>query len=130
MAQAVDAIAHDVAHGAGVIVRPDGFGAVRLLGAEELLGDDIEGVIPRDLRKLARAFGASTAQRMQKPVRVMDALRVARDLFADHARRVEIVFGAADTADGPRVEDFDFKCAGRRTVVRTGRSADLLWADG
>ena len=46
MAQAVDAVTHQVAHRAGIIIRPHRFGAVLLLGAEELLGDDVECVVP------------------------------------------------------------------------------------
>src|SRR5262245_31807706 len=54
----------------------------------------------------------------------MDALGVARDLRADHARRVGIVRRAADTTDGALVENLDFECAGRRAIMRTGGGAD------
>src|SRR5580704_1734081 len=50
LTQPVDAVALHQAHGAGVIVRPYRFGAVLLFGAQELLGDEIERVVPRDQR--------------------------------------------------------------------------------
>ena len=49
--QAMDAVAHHVTHRAGVQIRPDGLGTVGLLGADELPGDDVEGVVPRDRSK-------------------------------------------------------------------------------
>ena len=61
VAQPVDAVAHHQAHGAGVVVRPHGFGAVALLGLQEFLGDQIERVVPGDRRELARALCARRA---------------------------------------------------------------------
>jgi hypothetical protein len=52
MAQAVDAVTHQVAHRAGIIIRPHRFGAVLLFGADELLGDEIKRVVPRDRREI------------------------------------------------------------------------------
>ena len=95
----MDAVAHDVAHGAGVEIRPHRFRAVLLLGAQELLGDEIERVVPGDRRELSAALRAGAAQRLLQPVGVMHALGVARDLGADHAGRVGVVLGAADAAD-------------------------------
>jgi hypothetical protein len=43
---------------------------------------------------------------------MMDALGVSRDLFADHAGRIEIVRRATDAADGARVQNLDLKRAG------------------
>src|ERR1700722_15228528 len=65
---------------------------------------------------------------MFQAIGVMHALGVARHLGADHARRVGILLGAADPADGAPVDDLDLERAGRRTVVRAGRSADF-WPD-
>ena len=124
VAQAVDAVAHHEAHGAGVIVGPDRLGAVRLLGADELSGDDIERVIPGDRSELAAAFAADAPQRLREAVGMMDALGVARDLGADHARRVGIVLGAAHAADRALAEHLDLERAGRRAVVRTGRGGN------
>jgi len=56
---------------------------------------------------------------------MMHALGVPRDLGADHAGGVAIVLGAADATDRVPAEDLDLKRAGRRTVVRAGRSKDL-----
>ena len=91
-----------------------------LFGADELFGDEIEGVVPRDRREFAATFGANAAQRMLQAVGVMNALGVARDLGANNAGRVGVVLRAADPADGVFVENLDFKRAGRRTIVRTG----------
>ena len=57
-------------------------------------------------------------------VGMMDALGVARDLGADHARRIDVVLGAADAADGAAVEDLDLERAGRWAVMRTSRGRD------
>src|ERR1700730_12046841 len=65
---------------------------------------------------------------MFQAIGVMHALGVARHLGADHARRVGILFGAADPANGAPVDDLDLERTGRRTVVRTGRGADF-WPD-
>ena len=113
MAQAMDAVAHDIAHRAGIVVRPHRFGAVRLLGAQELLGDDIERVVPRDRRELTAAFGAGAAQRMLQAVGMMDALGVTRDLGADHAGGIGIVL---------RRRARGRWCAGRGSRPRARRS--------
>ncbi len=129
--QPVDAVAHHVAHGAGVVIGPDRLGAVARLGRKELLGDEIERGVPGDRRKLARTLGALADQRLRQPAGMMHALGVARDLGADHAGGVVVVLRAVDAADGARIEHFDLERAGRRTVVRTGggRDADRR-ADG
>ena len=131
MAQPVDAVAHDEAHGAGIVVGPDRLGAVAALGRQHGLGGDVEGVVPGDALELAsrywalaRALGALAAQGVHQPVGVMHALGVARDLGADDARRVAVVLGAVQTADAVAAEQLDIERAGRRAVVRTGRVAD------
>ena len=73
---------------------------------------------------MAGAFRPDAAQRMHQPVGMMRALGVARDLGADHARRIGIVRGAADAADGVRVENFHLERAGRRAIVRAGRGGN------
>ena len=110
--------------GAGVMVGPDRLGAVGLLGADKLFGNDVERVIPGNRRELAAAFAADAPQRLREAVGMMDALGVARDLGADHACRVGIVLGAADAADRVLVEHFDLKRAGRWAIVRTGRGGN------
>ena len=121
VAQPVDAVAHDEAHGAGVVIRPHRLRAVALLGLDEFLGDEIERVVPRDRRERAVRLAH---QRPHQPVGMVHALGVARDLGADHAGGVVVVLGAAHAADGVRVEHFDFERAGRRAIVRTGGKAD------
>src|SRR5277367_6027940 len=51
LTQPVDAVALHEPHGAGVVIGPHRFGAVFLFGAQELLGDQVECVVPRDRRK-------------------------------------------------------------------------------
>ena len=129
MPQAVNAVAHDVAHRAGIQIRPNRLGAVRLFGADEFLGNEIERVVPRDRGELTAAFRAGPAVRILQAVRMMHALGVTRDLRADHAGGVGVILGAADPADRVVAKNLDFECAGRRTVVWTGRSGDA-GADG
>jgi hypothetical protein len=124
VAQPVDAVAHDEAHGARIVIGPHGLAAVPAFGGQELLRHQVERVIPGDRRELARAFRPLAHQGMQQAVGVMDALRIARDLGADHARRIKIVGGAAHAADTAAVEHLDLERAGRGAVVRTGRRRD------
>src|SRR4029453_2668134 len=133
MAQAIDAVAHHQAHSAGVIIGPDTFGAVTLLGLDELFRDQIECVVPGDFLELARPFFSLAPQGMQEPLRMMLALGVTRDLRADHSRGVVVVFRAMHAPDRALGEQFDLERAGRWTIVRTGRIANplCLWeADG
>ena len=53
MAQPVDAVALHQPHRAGVVVGPDRLAAVLARLGDELLGDDVERVGPRDLGELA-----------------------------------------------------------------------------
>ena len=53
MAQTVDTVAHNQAHGAGVVIRPDTFRAVSLLDFSEFFGNEIERCVPRDVFELA-----------------------------------------------------------------------------
>jgi hypothetical protein len=124
MAQAVDAVAHDQTHGAGVVIRPHRLAAVARLGGEKLLRHQIERVVPGDRRELSRSFRPAPQQRLQQPVGMMDALGVARDLGADHAGRVVVVLGAAHPADAAAVDHLDVERAGRGAVVRTGGRCD------
>ncbi len=124
VAQAMNAVAHDVAHRAGIEIRPDRLRAVLLLGAHEILGDKIERVVPRYRREFAAALRPDAAQRVRQAIGMIDALGVARDLGADHARGVGIVGRAADAADRVPVEDLDLERTGRRAIVRAGGSGD------
>ena len=119
VAQAVDAVALHEAHGAGVEVRPDGLRAVLLRLAHERFGDLVERIVPGDRRERARALRADPAQRLRQPLGVVEALGVARDLRADHARGVGVALRAPDLAQAPAVQALDLERAHRGAVVRT-----------
>ena len=125
----MDAVAHDVAHRAGIKVRPNRFGAMRLFGAGELFGDKIECVVPGDRGELAAPLGTDPAQRMLETVWMMHPLGITRDFGADDAGGVGVIFGAADATDRLVAVNLDLERAGRRTIVRTSRSGDT-GADG
>ena len=55
VAQAMDAVALHIAHGAGIVIRPHRFRAVARFGAGECFGDEIERVVPGDRRELRRS---------------------------------------------------------------------------
>ena len=123
MAQPVDAIAHDEAHGAGVVVGPDRFRAIAPLGGQHGLGRDVECVVPGDALELAGALRALAAQRVHQSVGMMDALGIARDLGADDAGRVGVVLGAVNAPDLVVAQQLHVERAGRRAIVRTDRMA-------
>jgi hypothetical protein len=56
---------------------------------------------------------------------MMDALGIARDLGADHAGRIALLFGTAHPADAGIIDHLDIERAGRRTIVRTGGMPDI-----
>ena len=56
VAQPVDAVAHDEAHGAGIVVGPHRLRAVAALGRQHGLGREVERVVPGDALELARAL--------------------------------------------------------------------------
>jgi hypothetical protein len=125
MGQTVDAVLHDQAHGAGIIIRPYRLGAEFALGLVEPCRHLVERVVPGNSLKLAGALRADPALRIHQPIRVVDPLRVARDLGADHPGRIGLLFGASDPADGRFIDHLDVERAGRRAVVRTGGVPDL-----
>src|SRR5215468_952327 len=91
MAQTVDPVAHDQTHGPRVVVRSYAFGAMSLLGSNEVFGDEIQRRVPRDALELAGSLGAFAPERMQDPLRVVFPFRVARNFRADHTRSVIVV---------------------------------------
>ena len=125
MREAIDAVAHDEPHGAGVVIGPDRLGAEFTLGLIETRGDFVERLIPGNPRELARTLWSGAAHRMQQPVGMMNALGVARDLGADDAGGIGLQLGAADPADRAAVDHLDIERAGRRAIVRTGGVADI-----
>ncbi len=58
VAQPMDAVALHQAHGAGVVIRPDRLRAVARFGLQELLGDDVERVVPGDRLERVRSPSA------------------------------------------------------------------------
>ena len=124
VAQPVDGIALHQPHGAGVVVGPDGFGAVPGLGRDQLFRDQVEGGFPTRLLPAPLALGAGPDERFRQPVGMVDAFRIARDLGADDAGGVRVVLRAMNAADALAVDDLDVEGAGRRAVVRAGRVAD------
>ncbi len=123
--QPVNAVAHHQSHRAGIEIGPDRFGAVARFSFQERFGGDVERIVPGDRLERTRSFRCRAAKRRRQPVRVMDALGVARDLGADHASRVGIVIGAAQSADPLPVQHLHFQRAGGRAVVRAGRRTDF-----
>ena len=120
VAQPMNTVAHDQAHGAGIVVGPHGLGAVPPLGFEKFLRDMVERCVPGRGEEFSRPLGAAPDQRLRQTIGVMFALRIARHLGADDAGRVVVIPRPVDASDGVIVEDFDIERAGRRTVVRTG----------
>jgi hypothetical protein len=126
VAKPVDAVAHDQAHGVGVVIGPHALRAVALLGRDEFFRHEVERVVPGGRAELAGALVADALQRMQQALRMMLPLGITCDLGADDAGGVVVVLGAVHAADGALVKQFDFERAGRRAVVRAGRSADAI----
>jgi hypothetical protein len=124
MAQTVDAVAHHEAHRAGIEIRPDRLCTVARFGFQEFFRNDVERVVPADRLERALALRALSAQRLRQAVRMMDAIRIARDLGADYARGIGVLLGATHAPDPRAVMHLDFQRAGRGTIVRTGRGAD------
>ena len=123
VAQAVDAVAHDEAHGACIVIGPDRLRAVALVRALEALGDQIERRVPGDGNELTRSFRAPAQERHGQAIGMVRPLGVAGDLGADHARGVAVVLRATHAADGALVDDLHLERAGGGTIVRTGRGA-------
>src|SRR5690348_12274125 len=124
MPQAIDAVAHDKAHRARIIVGPDTLGTGALLGFEKFFRNKVERFIPRNSFKIARTLRTLSSQWMQKPMRMMLTFGIACDFRANHARGVIVVFRSAHAPDRTIVEQFDLERASRRAVVRTRRCAD------
>ena len=120
VAQPVEAPAADEAQGAAGMIGPDRLAAVAGLGAQKGLGDLVQGVVPGNRGEIALALGAGAAQRPAQPVRVVDALGVARDLLAHDAGRVGQFLVAPDPADARRRQALDFQGAGARAIVGAG----------
>ncbi len=125
MAQTVDAVAHHQSHRAGVEIRPDGLGAEPLLSAEEGFRHFVQRVVPGNRGEAPAAARSDTPQRLQQPVRVMNALGVTRHLAANHAIGVAVVARAPYLAHPAGWVYFDFQRAGGRAIVRASAVAEL-----
>ena len=123
--ETIDAVAHHDAHRAGVVIRPDGFGAEFALGLVEARGDLVQRLVPGDARILAGALRPGAAHRMGHPLGMMDALGIARDLGADDTGRIGLLLGTSDTTNRLAADHLDVERAGRRAIVRTGGMADF-----
>ncbi len=126
VAQAIDAVAHDEAHGAGIVIGPHRLGAVAALGGEHGLGGDVEGRIPGDPLELLGALLALAAQGVHQAVGMMQALGIARDLGADDTVRVRVLCRSVDAADAVVADELDVERAGGGAIVRAGRMPDLV----
>src|SRR5262249_43401242 len=115
----IDTVAHHQAHRAGIIIGPDTFRPVAALGCGKFLSHKIERVVPRYSLKLSGTFVTDAAQRMQKALGMMLPFRIARDLCANHAGLVVIVFRSVNAPNGALVENFDLQRTSRRAVMRT-----------
>src|SRR4029077_3211157 len=118
--EALDSIAHHETHRPGVKVWPHAFGAEFRLGGQETVSNPAERLIPADWLKLPASLGTDAAKRPSKPIRVVDALPVARNLGADNAGGIGLVARAVDAADPLALDHLDVESANRGTVV---------WAD-
>ncbi len=101
--------------------------AVALGGAGQPFGDLVECRVPRDRLEggAAHALVADPAQWLRQPVGVMLALGIARDLGADHTRRVGLAAGAVDPADAIAVDALDLERAGAGAVMRADAGQDV-----
>ena len=93
MSQTVDTVAHDKAHGAGIVIWPDTFSAVSLLGFNEVFSDKIERRVPGDAFELAGALRALRRSGCRSALRMVLPLCIACDLGADHTGGVIVVRG-------------------------------------
>ena len=127
VSQAIDAVAHHEAHRSGVVIGPDGLASLLPLGGEEGLRRAIQGLIPADGPELARTLGAGAQQRFGQPIRVVDALGIARDLRADHAVGVALALEPAHAPDARIGQNLDLERAGARAIMRAhGRTKGRL----
>src|SRR5262249_23986371 len=98
---------------------PHRLAAMALRRSGEVIGDDVERVVPGDRREaLGIALGTGAAQRLRETLRVMLALGIARDLAADDAGGVGMPGPAVDAADRARVDPLHRERAHARSIMR------------
>ena len=66
--QPLEAVAHHEAHRSRVPIGPDALGAVRALGRQEFVGDDVERLVPANGNELARTPRPDAAERLRQAV--------------------------------------------------------------
>ena len=108
----MDAVALHQPHGARIIVEPDRFRTMGGLSLFEFFGDQIKGCIETRLFPLPLAFGARPDQRLERSVRMMDALGIARHLGADNTCGVAVVGITTNPADTVVRQQFNLKRTG------------------
>src|SRR5207249_8976143 len=93
----------------------------------QLFGNFVERVIPRnrDKRSAPDAFVADKPQRLRQPLRVILAFGVRGDFGADHALRVGLPLGAADSADADAIEPLDRQRTAAWTIMRADAVGDI-----
>ncbi len=125
IAQAIDGIALHQPHCASIVIWPDSFAAIGLFGLYEAFGDQIKRGFPGCLLPLAVTLTAGANERMFQAIRVMNTLRIAGNLGADHTRGIAVVLRTTDAADCTLIQQLDIKRTGGRAVMRTGRMSDF-----
>ncbi len=118
VAQAVDAVALHMAHGAGIVIRPDAFAAKAPFGVEERLGDALQRLVPADRLELSGALRAAAQQGPAEARGMVVALGVAGDLGADHAGGIGVGGAAAHLAQMRAVALLDLERTRARTIMR------------
>ena len=121
---AVHAAAVEQAHGAGVAVGQDGFGAELVRDRAQAFGDGVERFVPGDALEASRALGAHAALRIEQPLRVIFALEILRHFAAEEAARYGVVRIAAQTG-GMVVLHGDQERAAVRAIQRTHGMTDF-----
>src|SRR5262245_16255498 len=114
---AVHAAALKQAHRSGIAVRKNGL-RVFVCNRFEFSGDRIEGLVPRNSLELAVAFPAGSLHRIEKPIGVIGALLVMRDLYAQAAVRKGIRGITLDSDGASILVNLNQHGAGVGTIMR------------
>jgi diketogulonate reductase-like aldo/keto reductase len=113
------------AHGAGVAVRKDRFGAIgRRRDRAESGGNDGKRIVPCDALEAAFALPADPAHRVQHALVGVGAIEVAGDLGAQHPTGTGMI-GRATNGDGAAVFYGGQQRAGIGAIVRAGAADDV-----
>ena len=107
----------DQAHRAGIAVGQDLFRVIGRNGRESI-PDAGDGLVPADAFETALALRSHAPQRMDQPIGVVGALRIARDLGAQHAGGGRMRGGTGYLARHA-ILDMHLECTRIRTVVGT-----------